>query len=496
MPSGLDTFLRMAGLFGPQDDTDAYMGMPPELPVQRGGAPPLINRQGPGISVPGAYGDEGIVPDEEVFAEVEQPMSTLEAFRQNVLNPPKRTRMTYPKNTLAGLSEALKIAAEPSPLAKNRVWVNGVPHQKQQVRTDPVTGEKQFITNVHEPAFMDQVMRAMPAAISPAIDILNQPREDAIADWEMQNKAFKEAAGAESAMALAQQRQAQAQAIPQKTAQGERALDIKQMDAETRRRLADLKDLSESDKLALVQAGKVSLEELRAANQYTLQELRGEQRTGQIAQQGNIRSGQIEQQGRIRSGQIAQQGQITSGHIAQRGSIAEDLAAVRGEQARQTKAAPGTPNTTSSTHTQQKQAAINKANEVINAHPEWADKITKDPTTGMPTIVPPGDPWFGEPDYSEYDKIYEALYGRKRTGGAAAPINTPTTTTPPKAPTSAAATTTKAPTPTKNTTRPPTAPSTTPKKETGSVRVQAPNGQTGTWDLSKGPVPKDFKRIQ
>jgi hypothetical protein len=46
-----------------------------------------------------------------------------------------------------------------------------------------------------------------------------------------------------------------------------------------------------------------------------------------------------------------------------------------------------------------------------------------DPDTQMPVIKPPNDPYFGEPDYTEYDKIYEALYGRKR--GSATPTPTP-----------------------------------------------------------------------
>jgi hypothetical protein len=34
------------------------------------------------------------------------------------------------------------------------------------------------------------------------------------------------------------------------------------------------------------------------------------------------------------------------------------------------------------------------------------------------------------------------------------------------------------------------------KPQTGTVRVKAPDGTTGTWDLSKGPIPKGYTQIQ
>src|SRR5258708_38964132 len=97
--AGLQSFLRMANLFGPQpDDTAAYQAMPPELPLQQPQQP-----QQPYI-------------DENVTADTVPPPSTLDLFKQNVLNPPQDQHITYPKNTNAGLIEAMKIAAEPSPL--------------------------------------------------------------------------------------------------------------------------------------------------------------------------------------------------------------------------------------------------------------------------------------------------------------------------------------------------------------------------------------------
>ena len=422
MPSmpetGMQQFLRIAGLFGPQDDTNAYEGMPSELPT------PLINRQpNAGISMPNAYGDEaeqGFNP--RAMGEEDPESSTLNAFRQNVLNPPKRTQMTYPKNTLAGLHKALEIAAEPSPLEKNRVWVNGKAHQKQSVRTDPVTGEKQYITNVHEPSFGSQVMRAMPASISAATDILNQPREDAVSDWELKNKGLKEAIGAESQMALAGKRGAEAGAIPRKLDQGDRALDIREMDATTRDRVSRLKDLPDSEKLRLLQEGKITMQELNSAAAMS-----------RLERGGEIRSGQITQQGNIRAGQIAQQGDESRKTVAARGGIQKELARIRGEEARTTKQTPGAAGSAGSSETQQKVGLQNRTAQVLSQNPEWEDYVTFD-DNGFPKIESPNaGGWFGSgPDKETYDKIYEGIYG----AGRAAPVppkGKPTTvTTPPK----------------------------------------------------------------
>lgn len=511
-PSMLDSFLQQAGLartYGPQDDTEAYMGMPPELPVQQGMAPPLINRGAPGISVPNAYGDEeysGPI-DEEVMAEVEQPVDTMEAFRQNVLNPPKRTRMTYPKNTLAGLDAALKIAAEPSPLEKNRVWVNGVAHQKQQVRIDPVTGEKQFITNVHEPSFGSQVMRAMPASISPAIDILNQPREDAVADWEMQNKALKEAAGAESAIALAKQREAQAGYTGQRAGLEQQKIDISKMTADEKARVSRLNTLTDAEKIKELQAGRISLAELQAAEalkRVNVQQAGATQRTG-MQQAGATQRTGMQQAGATQRTGMQQTGATERTGMQQTGANQRNAATIAGAAARNEAAIEGrlklkqTPssgaNSTSQLPTQQIKAAQLRAGQAVQDHPEWEDYLSVD-QNGMVHIDAPSTSWYDAgPDQDTYNEIKSYLREGMPAATTAAPPAKPTTTTPPAAPSSTAATTTKPPTATKNTSTPPKAPDTSPKKQTGKVRVQAPGGQTGTWDLSKGPIPSGFKKI-
>ena len=441
MSNGLQTFMRMMNLYNPQTMGG---GMPPELPVNNQ-IPLTKSPTMTDFSMP-SYG--GRPPDEEMTAYPEESPSTIEAFRQSVLNPPKRTQMTYPKSTLNGFQEALKMLSEPSPEEQNRVYVNGQAYQKQKAYTDPETGERKFITSVKNPSFMRQVLRVMPAAASSATDILNQPYADAVSDWEMKNKGLGAAVSAESQMALAGKRQAETGAIPERLRQGDRALDIKLMDAQTRLRLAQLKDLSDSDKMRLLQEGKISIEELRAANQYSLQELRGEQRTGQITQQGNIRSGQIAQQGQIRTGQITQQGKIRSGQIEQQGNLTAEQIAQRAEEARKTKqVVPGGVGTIGQLPTQQKVALQSKISRIINEHPDWGEYITIN-EQGFPEIESPSNAWYQSgPDKATYDKIYDSIYGAApvtapaavaptlakpvvKPAGKPAPIQTPPPTTP------------------------------------------------------------------
>jgi hypothetical protein len=374
--------------------------------------------------------------------------------------------MTYPKSTLAGLTEALKIAAEPSPLAKNRVWVDGKPHQKQQVYTDPTTGEKKFITNVHEPAFMDQVMRAMPAAVSGSVDILNQPREDAVADWEMRNKGLHAAVSAEAQMALARQREATAGAIPTKLAQGERALDIRQMDAETRARLAQLRDLSDSEKIRLLQEGKVSLQELRDAAAMQRVET---QQAGATQRTGMQQAGATQRTGMQQAGASRRQ--------TQRGQQAIEQIGARTVGQLKVKQTPsGSAGATSQLPTQQKVAAQIRANQAIQDFPEWEDYLSVD-QNGMVHIEPPSKNWWDAgPDAETYNAIKTYLRGGMTPAAAEQPKESakPPATPAAKPPAKLAASTAKQPT-------------------SGTVRVQAPNGQTGTWDYSKGPLPKGFK---
>lgn len=432
MANGLQTFLRMANLYNPEQMGED--SMPTQLPVGPR-QPQLINRQGPSISTPGAYQQDtpwGNI-DEEVQVGVEpEPMSTLEAFRQNVLNPPQRQHMTYPKNTLAGLTEALKIAATPTDYEKNRVFVDGQAHQQVKAIKDPATGQIRYINKYKQPGFMEQVMKAMPAAVSPAVDILNQPYEDAVADWELKNKGFKEAAGAESAMALAQQRTAQAGAIPV-------TAGARMMDAQTRARLAQLRDLPDSEKIRLLQEGKVSLEELRQAGQLTLEDKR---QTGRVELEGTRQIGRerlegIKQSGRVSLEEIKSANDTELEELRQSGRLdlesarqvnREILVRQRGEESRKTKATPSPASgATSQLPTQQKVAMQAKAQQAINENPEWADYISFN-EQGFPVITMPDTSWgpgTNPADVQMYNDMYQAIYGQARPG--AAPVTPPAT---------------------------------------------------------------------
>jgi len=107
------------------------------------------------------------------------------------------------------------------------------------------------------------------------------------------------------------------------------------------------------------------------------------------------------------------------------------------------------------TPTQSKVDVYNKALEIINTDAELK-KYVKIKSNGEVTVVAPGEGgYFGDsPSPEQYNRIKTKLYG------SAGPTGTGQ------------------------------------KSETGSVRVKSPDGRTGTWDLSKGPVPQGFTKIQ
>lgn len=241
--------------------------------------------------------------------------------------------------------------------------------------------------------------------------ILNQPNYRDIDLWKMRTEALGKGSQIENTInnnrSLAAQRYGNLDVANRREdrqfEQGNRALDIRLMDAQTRERLAKLKDLSESEKLELLQSGRISLEELRASNQYTLQELRGQQRREQIDQQGNIRSSQIQQQGDIRNQQIDRQNEA---------DLREIDARTRGQiEIKGTPSANAGVNST--LPTQQKQALINRANTVAQSNPEWAKYITVDPETKLPVVAPAGgNGWFSNGLTEDVRKqIVNAIYG-------------------------------------------------------------------------------------
>lgn len=430
MSDGLNTFLRFANLFGNPDDMSG--DMPAQLPVGPR-QPQLINRQGPSISVSDAY-DEGPAFSQQVLGDdyQERPTNTLDLFRQSVMNPPKRTQMTYPKNTLAGLTEALKIAATPTDYEKNRVYVDGQAHQQVRAIKDPTTGQIRYVNKYKQPGFMEQVMKAMPAAVSPAVDILNQPYEDAVADWEMRNKGLTAAVNAEANMALAGQRQAQAGYTAQRADIERDKIAISRMTAEERVRASRLKTLTDEELQMMITNRQITIADANnaaAMRRVEVQQAGATQRTGMQQEGATQRTGMQQSGANYRVGQ--QQAGADRRVAAQQAGANQRNAAnisARGQSGYQERLR------------QQQNAA-----EFINQNPEAADYISFD-AQGFPTISE------DMPDELK-EFAYEAIHRPPRrdvvlpappqTGGTPAPIQQPQPTVPP--PSVAAPTTPKQP---------------------------------------------------
>lgn len=417
----LNSFLRMANLYNP-----AQMGgdMPAELPVGPM-QPQLINRQGPSQSMPGQYPPQMDTPwgniDETVEVGVEQDptVSTLEAFKQNVMNPPKRKHMTYPKNTLAGLDAALKIAAEKSDFEKNRVFIDGDAYQQVRAFKDPNTGEVRYINKYKQPGFMEQVMKAMPASVSPAVDILNQQREDELSDWDLKNKSLGAVAKAESEMALARQRDANAIYQGARPGLEQQKIDISRLTAQERVRLSQLNTLSDQEKLQFLQDGRMSLAEYQAAE--ALKRVQ-EQQAG--ADRRNTADNTAA--GERTAAVVAGAGARNAATIA--GANQRNAATIAGANQRNTaniNARGATAGATSQLPTQQKVALQNRTQQVISEHPEWAEHVSYN-EQGFPVISMPDTSWGVETDPADvemYNQIYQAIYGQPR--GGAAPVQAP-----------------------------------------------------------------------
>lgn len=455
--SALQTFLRMANLFPP-----GGMGgddMSTQLPV---GAqqPQLINRTAPGISVPGTYDDGGYDAGPSSFGR-DRTAELIEAFQDSVLNPPERTRMTYPKSTLNGLTSALKIAATPTDYEKNRVFVDGHPYQQVKAFKDPETGQIRYINKYKQPGFMEQVMKAMPDAVSPAVDILNQPREDAVADWEMKNKGMQAAINAESALALAQQRRAQADYTGQRGDIERDKLAVQRMTAEERVRASQLNTLTDEEKIQMLQEGKVSIQELQ--NAAALQRVMMQQ-AGATARNNAT---------------IAGANQRNAATIA--GANQRNTATIAGaNQRNDARIAAGQSGSGTISETQQRVAMQRKAAQIINRNPELAEYIIYD-DANFPTISP------DTPD-EVYGILYEGLYQnpskdiRLPAPGVSGTNVAPQTTTPPVAPVAAKPPAALPPKPQGVITPPPTQPGVKPiiqySKSQDAYRISYDGGKT------------------
>jgi len=414
MPDMLSSFMRMANLFGPQQNSS-----PPEQI-------PLIQRA-PQFPSQLPY-------DENVTAQVEPeppaPQSTLDAFRESVLHPPVREHMTYPKSTLNGLTKALEIASTPTDYEKNRVYVDGQAYQQAKAWKDPATGQTKFINKYKQPGFMEQVMKAMPAAVSAGADVANQPYADAVADWEMKNKGLGAAATAEANAALANQRNATAGYTAQRPGLEQQKIDISadrvsvsRMTAEERVRASQLNTMTDREKLQMLQDGRISIADM---NNAAAMERVNAQQAGATERTGMQQTGANQRTDATIAG-ANQRNEATNAASIERTHVA-------GAEARQTKGTPSAnAGMTSQLPTQQIKAHQLRANEGIQTNPKWRNWLSID-QNGMVEIEPPSEHWYDSgPTHKEYDDMVAWMRGEQ----AAAPINQPTVqpaTPPTKAP--------------------------------------------------------------
>lgn len=395
-------------------------------------------------------------PDQEVTVGVADPTEELyEAFKNNVLNPPQRTQMTYPPNILAGLTKALDVARTPTDYEKNRVFVGGNAYQKSKVFTD-TEGKQHFVEPFRQPGFMENVMKAMPEAVSVAPAIENQRRADELADWDLRNKGYASAINASSQMELGRQRAAQADYLSQKPDIERDKVDISRLTAKERVRVSQLKTLTDAQLEAEKQAGRITLAEYNATQamkRVEAQQAGATQRTGMTIE-GNRVLETIRQKGRVDLEDLRSLNDEELERLRQDGRI--DLESrrhinreieirSRGRETRETKAAPGSGNDASQYPTQDKVRTQKRVSEVLAANPEWKKNewITFN-EQGFPVITTPQDK--NGPDEVEYRRMRDAVFPREKkdvnlpaTSGAApsntsapitAPAITPSTTPP------------------------------------------------------------------
>lgn len=233
-------------------------------------------------------------------------------------------------------------------------------------------------------------------------------------------------------------------------------------------KLASLHNLSDSDKLKMLQEGKISLQELKDSDAMD----------------------RIDESGNIKSDQITQQGNIKSGQIEQKGNIDTDLVHARGEEARTTKGTPSADaGVTANLPTQQIKAHQTRASQAVQDNPHWRNWISID-SNGQVQLQPPSEHWYESgPTKSEYDQMVSYMRNTPPTKQpspvATAPKGDTTTSTTATKPTATSTTTTK---PTTNTTPVITQPNTTPTSKpgmakakpdtTGAIEMLTPDGKS------------------
>jgi len=172
---------------------------------------------------------------------------------------------------------------------------------------------------------------------------------------------------------------------------------IATMNAETKQYLASLHNMTDSEKLKLLQEGKIDLQQLKDAAAMS-----------RLTQQGVINERLIDKKGDIESGQIDQRGRITSNQIKERADVESKQIEQRGNEVRKTKQTPSADaGVTSGLPTQEIKARQIRANQAILQHPEWKSWITINPNNGMVEVQTPGR--FSGPDENTYRQIVNTI---------------------------------------------------------------------------------------
>lgn len=200
-------------------------------------------------------------------------------------------------------------------------------------------------------------------------------------------------------------------------------------------------DISDSEKLALTNRYKQEQIKAKADADMARQNLIGSQRVTQINTKGDVDKDLQEM----------------------RGSQAVTTAETRGAEARKTKSTAPGGGAQGNLPSQQKVSLQNKAAQGIRENPDWAKWMTVD-DQGQVRIQSPGR--FSGPDQKTYDAMVQYI----EQGQNVVDLGTRNATKPPDTSEGAG--------------------------PTGKVRVRAPDGKTGTWDYSKGPLPKGFVVLQ
>ena len=336
-----------------------------------------------------------------------EPRNIIDEFYDVASNPPVRKRPSALRMIGTGLLSALQGSTG-----------------KESMQ--PTYNEAGRVVGSREAGFWESLGNK-PFDTDQAKNILDMPHEANVEDWKTKAEAMHRGATIESQLernkSLDAQRYANTAAIPQRVVQGQQKVNIAQQEADRKDYLASLNTLTDEQKIGLLQSGKIELQDLRDAASMGRVVV---QQTGATDRTTATIAGAKERNAAVIAGALQRTRE------QQTGANTRNAAIIAGAENRNTDSiiAAGQRNDASiagrsNVSTQQKEALLIRATQLINEHPEWEDLIQVDPNTDMLRITPPNDPWLGEPDFTTYDIIYKALYGKSRPGSVSTPVASP-----------------------------------------------------------------------